>query len=72
MSDTVLIQLTLMGNFDQVFLSTFLRIIFSETVYETPYSLLDNLSPAYREAFGNHLTDQLLKLQKQREEENSD
>jgi len=43
-----------------------------ETVYETPYSLLDNLSPAYREAFGNHLTDQLLKLQKQREEENSD
>ena len=72
MSDTVLIQLTLMGNLDQIFLSTYLRIICSETVYETPYSLLDNLSPAYREAFGNHLTDQLLKLQKQREEENSD
>ena len=43
-----------------------------ETVYETPYSLLDNLSPAYREAFGNDLTTQLLKLQKQREEEQSE
>jgi len=42
-----------------------------ETIYETPYSLLDNLSPAYREAFGNDLTNQLLKLQKQREEESS-
>ena len=42
---------------------------FSEIVYETPYSLLDNLSPAYREAFGQDLTDQLLKLQKQRGEE---
>ena len=41
----------------------------SEIVYETPYSLLDNLSPAYREAFGQDLTDQLLKLQKQRGEE---
>jgi len=40
-----------------------------ETVYETPYSLLDNLSPAYREAFGQDLTQQLLKLQKQRGEE---
>lgn len=43
-----------------------------ETVYETPYSLLDNISPAYREAFGNDLTQQLLKLQKQQEEENSE
>jgi len=40
-----------------------------ETVYETPYSLLDNLSPAYREAFGQDLTNQLLKLQAQRGEE---
>lgn len=40
-----------------------------ETIYETPYSLLDNISPAYREAFGNHLTDELLKLQKLQDEE---
>ena len=46
-----------------------LTFAFSETVYETPYSLLDNLSPAYREAFGQDLTQQLLKLQKQRGEE---
>jgi len=39
-----------------------------ENVYETPYSLLDNLSPGYREAFGNDLTRQLLKLQKLQEE----
>jgi len=39
-----------------------------ENVYETPYSLLDNLSPAYRQAFGNDLTTQLLKLQKLQEE----
>ena len=51
----------------------FIQLNFRETIYETPYSLLDNLSPAYREAFGNHLTNQLLKLQKQREEDsNSD
>ena len=41
---------------------------FRENVYETPYSLLDNLSPAYRQAFGNDLTNQLLKLQKLQEE----
>ena len=47
--------------------------VFREPVYETPYSLLDNLSPAYREAFGQDLTNQLLKLQKQRgEEENAE
>jgi len=40
----------------------------SEVVYETPYSLLDNLSPAYRDAFGEDLTKQLLKLQKIQEE----
>ena len=44
---------------------------FRENVYETPYSLLDNLSPAYRQAFGNDLTNQLLKLQKQQEEANN-
>ena len=50
-----------------------LTFLFRETVYETPYSLLDNLSPAYREAFGQDLTEQLLKLQKQRgEAESSD
>jgi hypothetical protein len=42
-----------------------------ENVYETPYSLLDNLSPAYRQAFGNDLTNQLLKLQKLQEESES-
>ena len=47
----------------------FIDILFRETVYETPYSLLDNISPAYREAFGNHLTDKLLKLQKLQDEE---
>ena len=46
-----------------------MNILFRETVYETPYSLLDNISPAYREAFGNHLTDKLLKLQKLQDEE---
>ena len=49
----------------------FIQLNFRETIYETPYSLLDNLSPAYREAFGNDLTNQLLKLKKQREEESS-
>ena len=49
----------------------FIQLNFRETIYETPYSLLDNLSPAYREAFGNDLTNQLLKLQKQREEDGS-
>ena len=48
---------------------SFIDILFRETVYETPYSLLDNISPAYREAFGNHLTDKLLKLQKLQDEE---
>jgi hypothetical protein len=38
-----------------------------ETIYETPYSLLDSISPAYRQAFGDHLTDELLKLQTARE-----
>lgn len=40
-----------------------------ETIYETPYALLDSISPAYRQAFGDHLTDQLLKLQAARAQE---
>jgi len=40
-----------------------------QPVFETPYSLLDTISPAYRQAFGDHLTDQLLKLQATRAEE---
>lgn len=36
-----------------------------EKVYETPHSLLDNLSTGYRQAFGNHLSSQLLKLQRE-------
>jgi len=44
-------------------------VLKDEIIYETPYSLLDNISPAYRQAFGDHLTDQLLKLQASRTEE---
>jgi hypothetical protein len=40
-----------------------------EPVYETPHSLLDNLSPGYRQAWGDHLSLQLLKLQREREEQ---
>lgn len=43
-----------------------------ENIYETPYSLLDSISPAYRQAFGDHLTDQLLKLQAAREVEQAE
>ena len=35
------------------------------TFYETPYSLLDSISPGYREAFGNNLASQLRKLSEQ-------
>jgi len=35
------------------------------TFYETPYSLLDSVSPGYREAFGNKLASQLRKLSEQ-------
>lgn len=35
------------------------------TYYETPYSLLDSISPGYREAFGNKLASQLRKLSEQ-------
>jgi len=49
----------------------------SSGVFETPYSLLDSISPTYREAFGNDLSNQLLKLQASRaslggEEEQND
>lgn len=43
----------------------------SEAVFETPYSLLDSISPTYREAFGNDLSNQLLKLQASRGEEDT-
>lgn len=33
--------------------------------FETPYSLLDFVSPRYRESFGNSLLDKLKKLQDQ-------
>ena len=32
------------------------------TYFETPYSLLDTVSPGYRQAFGNHLASQLRKI----------
>ena len=40
------------------------------TFYETPYSLLDSISPGYREAFGNKLASQLRKLSEQNNEQN--
>ena len=42
---------------------------FSDSIFETPYSLLDSLSPTYRESFGEDLTKQLMKLQVQRQGE---
>lgn len=36
-------------------------------VYETPYSLLDNVSPGYRQAFGQRLFNKLEKVQKDQE-----
>jgi len=39
-----------------------------ETFYETPHSLLDNISKGYRQAWGDHLALQLLKLQAERED----
>eukprot|EP00088_Acartia_fossae_P039987 TRINITY_DN41626_c0_g1_i1.p1 TRINITY_DN41626_c0_g1~~TRINITY_DN41626_c0_g1_i1.p1 ORF type:complete len:154 (+),score=50.08 TRINITY_DN41626_c0_g1_i1:79-540(+) len=48
------------------------NVLTGENIYETPYALLDSISPAYRQAFGDHLTDQLLKLQAAREEESED
>merc|ERR1712130_683407 len=38
-----------------------------ETVYETPHSLLDNISMGYRQAFGDDLSSKLAKLKERRE-----
>lgn len=32
------------------------------TYFETPYSLLDSISPGYRQAFGTNLANQLRKI----------
>lgn len=40
-----------------------------ERIYETPHSLLDNISPGYRQAWGTSLSDQLTKLAREREEQ---
>jgi len=40
----------------------------TEPVYETPYALLDNLSPAYRQAFGNDLMSALGRLQDEQQQ----
>jgi len=37
-----------------------------DRVYETPHSLLDNLSPGYRQAWGASLSQQLAKVAKER------
>ncbi|XP_061398600.1 GSK3-beta interaction protein [Musca vetustissima] len=39
-----------------------------DEVYETPYALLDKISPRYVESFGNQLCKQLLALQQMRTE----
>ncbi|XP_073843179.1 GSK3-beta interaction protein [Musca autumnalis] len=39
-----------------------------DEVYETPYALLDKISPRYVESFGNQLCKQLLQLQQMRTE----
>jgi Protein of unknown function (DUF727) len=38
----------------------------SEMYFETPYAMLDTLSPLYREAFGNSLASRLQELHTQR------
>jgi len=38
-------------------------------VYETPHSLLDNISPGYRQAWGTTLSKQLALVAKEREQE---
>ncbi|XP_013116107.1 GSK3-beta interaction protein [Stomoxys calcitrans] len=39
-----------------------------DEVFETPYALLDKISPGYVESFGNQLCKQLLQLQRMRTE----
>ncbi|XP_023300505.2 GSK3-beta interaction protein [Lucilia cuprina] len=43
-----------------------------EEVFETPYALLDKISPRYVESFGNQLCKQLLQLQQMRTEFNEE
>ncbi|KAM7358383.1 GSK3-beta interaction protein [Cochliomyia hominivorax] len=43
-----------------------------EEVFETPYALLDKISPRYVESFGNQLCKQLLHLQQMRTEFNEE
>jgi len=40
-----------------------------DRVYETPHSLLDNLSPGYRQAWGASLSQQLALVAKERGQE---
>lgn len=42
------------------------EMVNEEEVYETPYALLDKISPRYVESFGNQLCKQLLALQQMR------
>lgn len=43
-----------------------------EEVFDTPYALLDKISPRYVESFGNQLCKQLLHLQQMRTEFNEE
>uniref|UniRef100_W8AKG9 GSK3-beta interaction protein n=1 Tax=Ceratitis capitata TaxID=7213 RepID=W8AKG9_CERCA len=43
-----------------------------EMVYETPYALLDKISPRYVESFGNQLCKQLLSVQQMRTQFNEE
>lgn len=40
----------------------------AKDIYETPYALLDKISPSYVQSFGNQLTKQLLSLQQMQTE----
>lgn len=41
----------------------------SDAFYETPYALLDSISPLYRESFSSALAAKLMDLSNQREKE---
>ncbi|XP_053954046.1 GSK3-beta interaction protein-like [Anastrepha ludens] len=43
-----------------------------DEVYETPYALLDKISPSYVESFGNQLCKQLLSVQQMRTQFNEE
>lgn len=43
-----------------------------DVVYETPYALLDKISPSYVESFGNQLCKQLLSVQQMRTQFNEE